>query len=99
MTTIRSTFPLSNFFGRFAEDKQAAINFRTKRLLPAIEEEKTIILDFSNVEAAPHSFLSALLAIPIRELGNRAYKRLKFRSANTEIRETLDFILDENVPD
>jgi hypothetical protein len=96
-----NTFYVSfeNFFGRFAEDKQAAINFRTKRLLPAIDEEKTIILDFSNVEAAPHSFLSALLAIPIRELGNRAYKRLKFRNANTEIRETLDFILDENVPD
>lgn len=88
-----------NFFGRFAEDKQSAINFRTKRLLPAIEEGKTVVLDFSNVEAAPHSFLSALLAIPIRELGNKAYKRLKFRNANTEIRETLDFILDENVPD
>ncbi|MBF0340380.1 MAG: STAS-like domain-containing protein [Magnetococcales bacterium] len=71
-----------NYFGRFAEDKQAAIQFRNRRLLPATREGKVVIFDFAGVESAPHSFLNALLAEPVRELGIKAFKRLKFRNTN-----------------
>lgn len=94
---ITLTVSIENFFGRYAEDKQAAINFRTNRLLPAISEGKRIfIFNFANVESSPHSFLSALLAVPIQQLGLKAYKQIKIRNATTDIKETIDFILDEN---
>lgn len=90
------TLSVYNYFGVYAEDKDAAIKQRNKRILPAIEEGKTIRLDFGKVQSAPHSFLSALLATPIKNLGLNAYKRIKILNANSEIRETIDFIFDDN---
>lgn len=87
---------VENFFGPYAEDKQAAIKVRDERLIPSLEEGKSLVIDFNNVESAPHSFLSALLATPAKRLGMKAYKKIKILNANPEIRETIDYILDEN---
>jgi len=85
-----------NYFGRHADDKQAAIAYRDKYLIKAIEEDKILVLDSGNVESSPHSFLNALLASPIRRLGMQAYKKIKITRATSEIRETLDYVLDDN---
>ncbi|GAB0058830.1 hypothetical protein SIID45300_03187 [Candidatus Magnetaquicoccaceae bacterium FCR-1] len=90
---------INNDFGRYAENKQEAINFKDRRLMPAIHEGKVIVFDFADVESAPHSFLNALLAEGVRALGLKAFKRLKFRNTTTSIRETIDYIFDENIPD
>lgn len=87
---------IHNFFGSYAEDKEAAIKFRDRHIFKAIEEGKTIILDFDRVTSAPHSFLSALIASPVKTLGISAFKKIKITNATAEIRETLDFIMDEN---
>jgi hypothetical protein len=87
-----------NHFGRFAEDKDAAIHFRDKYLLQAIEDDKVIEIDFQNVETAPHSFLSALLATPIQRMGIKAYKRVRPLNASGSIRQIFDGILDANTP-
>jgi hypothetical protein len=87
---------IENFFGKYAEDKEAAIKLRDKRIFPAIEEGKNVLINFENVVSSPHSFLSALLASPIKSLGMSSYKRIKFVNATPEIRETIDFILDDN---
>ncbi|MCG7961131.1 MAG: DUF4325 domain-containing protein [Candidatus Thiodiazotropha taylori] len=87
---------INNYFGSFAEDKEMAIRFRDGKLFTEIDQGKTILVDFENVTSAPHSFLSALLASPIKSLGMLAYKRFKFVNASPEIRETIDFILDDN---
>jgi hypothetical protein len=87
---------ITNYFGPNAEIKEEAIRFRDKRIVPAVNEGKSIKLDFDGVRSAPHSFLSALLATPIKLLGAKAYKRIKVINAPPEIRETVDFILDEN---
>lgn len=93
-----SSFPVSvyNYFGRYAENKEEAIRFRDQYLVPEIRRGKSVLLDFSNVVSSPHSFLSALLATPVRILGMQAYKLIKITNAPSEIRETIDYILDEN---
>ncbi|MGL1958684.1 MAG: DUF4325 domain-containing protein [Colwellia sp.] len=95
---LDSSFYLSikNYFGPYAEDKEAAINYRDSKLFPEVYAEKSIVVDFDDVESAPHSFLSGLFASPMKHLGMAAYKKIKFVNATPEIRETLDFILDEN---
>jgi len=85
-----------NFFGRMAENKIEAISFRDKYLIPAVDSGKSIVIDFQEVVSSPHSFLSALLATPIKKLGMGAYKKIKLLNTVSEIRETIDFILDEN---
>ena len=93
-----NTYYLSiyNFFGSFAEDKESAIKFRNEKLFPAIDDGSIILIDFENVTSAPHSFLSALLASPIKSLGMQAFKRFKIVNASAELRETIDFIFDDN---
>lgn len=86
----------ANFFGSHADVKDEAVNFRDRYLVPAIDAGKTVVLDFDNVRSSPHSFLSALIATPIRRLGMAAFKKIKVINATPEIRETIDFILDEN---
>jgi len=95
---VDSSFYLSikNYFGPYAEDKEAAIKYRDDRLFPEVYKDKSIVVDFDDVASAPHSFLSGLFASPVKYLGMTAYKRIKFVNATPEIRETLDFILDEN---
>lgn len=92
------TFYLSvyNYFGTYPEDKSAAIKYRDRVLLDAIASGKRILLDFDRVESSPHSFLNALLATPIKRLGMAAYKRIKIVNAKPDIRETIDFIFEDN---
>jgi hypothetical protein len=89
-------FSVRNYFGRYAEDKLLAIKLRDEKLLPVVEEGKTITIDFEEVISAPHSLLNALLATPIQRLGLAAFKKIKIVNASPEIRETIDFIMDEN---
>lgn len=87
---------IENYFGPYAEDKQSAINIRDEKILPSISQGKKIVIDFDHIKSAPHSFLSGLLATPIKRLGMKAYKRISILNASPEIRETIDYILDEN---
>ena len=95
-TESKLYFSIYNYFGSYAEDKEAAIKHRDTKLIPAVNEGKTIVIDFDNVSTAPHSLLSALVATPVKILGMAAYKKIRIVNANPEIRETLDFIFDEN---
>ena len=85
-----------NFFGKNAEIKSEAISHRDRYLLPAIDSGKRVRIDFAGVATSPHSFLNALLATPISALGINAYKKIKIVNASTDIRETIDYIFDEN---
>lgn len=87
---------VQNVFGKYAEDKEAAIGYRDRHILPALKNGRSLLIDFQNVQSAPHSFLSALLATPTKRLGMEVFKRVKIVNAVQEIRETIDFILDEN---
>ena len=69
---------------------------RDTKIIPALEAGKFVLLDFADVISAPHGFLNALLAAPIRALGMNAYKRIRITNAAPEIRETIDFIFDQN---
>jgi hypothetical protein len=90
---------VASHFGAYAEDKEVAIEYRNKELLPAVNAGKDIIIDFDTVVSAPHSFLSALLATPVQRYGMQAFRRMRILNAAPEIRETIDFIFQENTPD
>ena len=85
-----------NFFGKHADDKAAAISYRNRHLLAAVDAGQVVVLDFEGVETSTHSFLNALLASPIRRMGLQAYKRIKVTRAQPDIRETIDYVLDDN---
>ncbi len=90
---------VQNIFGLYPEDKSAAIKFRDTKILVEIEKNKRLVFDFDGVLSSPHSFLNALLATPIKILGMRSYKNIKIINALPEIRETIDFIFEDNTSD
>jgi uncharacterized protein DUF4325 len=94
----RYVVSIFNYFGKYAEDKDAAITFRDRRLMPAIELGKKIDLDFRDVETAPHSFLNALLATPVRRLGMKAYQFIRIYNAPGHVHEIIDQVLTDNLP-
>lgn len=87
-----------NYFGKYAEDKDAAISYRDRHLIPAVNQGKKIDLDFHEVETSPHSFLNALLATPIALLGPKAYQWIKVRNAPGAIHEIIDGVFEDNLP-
>lgn len=87
---------IRNYFGPYAEDKLAATQYRDRHLLPAVDRGEAVLIDFDGVVSAPHSFLSALLATAVQRMGMQAYKRIRVINASPEIRETIDYVLDEN---
>jgi hypothetical protein len=94
----RYSVSIFNYFGKYAEDKDAAITFRDRRLMPAIENGKKIDLDFRDVETAPHSFLNALLATPVRRLGVKAYQWIRVYNATGLIHEIIGKVMEDNLP-
>lgn len=90
-------FNMKNYFGEDAENKLEAINFRDRHLLPTIRDGKGVKLDFTDVKNSPHSFLNAMLADAVTELGEQAYRRIKIVNALSEIRDTIDYIIEDNL--
>ena len=92
----RNMLNIYNYFGKNAEDKAAAISYRDKHLFAAVDSGQIIVIDFDGVSSTTHSFLNALLASPIRRLGMSAYKRIRITRASSDIRETVDYVFDDN---
>ena len=53
--------------GGFAENKDVARELRITEILPALERNEEIILDFENVTAVTQSFIHALISDAIRK--------------------------------
>ena len=83
-----------NYCGERCEVKLEAINLRERKIISAIKKGEIVILDFSHAITATHSFLTALLADPIKILGLKSYKQIKIIGANETIRTTIDFVFD-----
>jgi Histidine kinase-, DNA gyrase B-, and HSP90-like ATPase len=87
---------LKNYFGIGIENKDLAKKIRDEKLLPALDKNRTLTIDFEDVVFATDSVLNAMLATPINRLGLPAYKRIKVINAASDIRVMLDFIFDDN---
>jgi len=63
MTTRITLVPGAN---RFAEDKEEARRLRLSRILPALEHQDKVVLDFREVSHATQSYVHALIGASCR---------------------------------
>ncbi|MEK9145610.1 MAG: STAS-like domain-containing protein [Elusimicrobiota bacterium] len=80
--------------GAFAENKDTARDIRIQEVLPALDREEEVVLDFSRVDAATQSFIHALISEPIRKHGSKAFDRIAFKSCNETIRKIIGIVAD-----
>jgi hypothetical protein len=80
--------------GSFAENKDIAREIRLKKLIPALEKNQNIILDFEKVDGATQSFIHALISDLIRKYGNDVLDRIQFKSCNDTVKAIISIVVD-----
>ena len=80
--------------GAFAENKDIAREIRLNDLIPALEKNKNVILDFENIEGATQSFVHALISDLIRKFGNEVLDKIQFKSCNNTVKGIISIVVD-----
>lgn len=80
--------------GSFAENKDIARDIRLKKLIPALDNNKNIVLDFKNVEGATQSFIHALISDLMRKYGNDVLDKIQFKSCNDTVKGIITIVVD-----
>ena len=78
----------------FAEDKDAAKQLRRQIIMPALAEEKKVILDFSSVTSSTQSFVHALVGEPLQKRGEGVLEQIEFRSCAPQIKSLVQLVVD-----
>ncbi len=80
--------------GAFAENKDIAREIRTQEIIPALDKNEEVILNFSKVDAATQSFIHALISDVLRKYGSDVLDRVSFKSCNETIRKIINIVVD-----
>jgi hypothetical protein len=75
--------------GSFAENKDVARELRVKRIMPALKNNKMVIIDFSGVTGATQSFMHALISDAIRHFGRDVFDKLLFKNCSPVVKEVV----------
>lgn len=84
--------PIYEIFGAFAENKDRAKKVRIESIMPTLSRGEEVVLDFARVDGATQSLVHALVADPIRQLGDVALENLIYTHANEDIQEIISIV-------
>jgi anti-sigma regulatory factor (Ser/Thr protein kinase) len=80
--------------GEFAENKDIARDIRVREILPALEKNEDVTLDFQRVGAATQSFVHALISDVLRKYSDDALDRISFKSCNETVKQIISIVVD-----
>jgi len=85
---------LLSIVGSFAENKDLARDIRIKKIIPALEKEEEITLDFNGIESATQSFIHALISDLIRNYGVEVLDKIIFKNCNDTTKKIINIVVD-----
>ena len=80
--------------GAFAENKDVARDIRIREIIPTLENNEKVILDFERIDAATQSFVHALMSDVLRKYGSEALDHISFKSCNDTVRKIIGIVMD-----
>jgi len=80
--------------GAFAENKDVARDIRIQEIMPALEKNEEVQLDFQRVDAVTQSFVHALISDALRKYDSDALERISFKSCNDTVRKIVNIVVD-----
>ncbi|MBI3031862.1 STAS-like domain-containing protein [Candidatus Woesearchaeota archaeon] len=80
--------------GSFAENKDIARDIRLNTIIPALQKNKEIILNFDGIEAVTQSFIHALISDLIRKHGSRVLDSISFKKCNESVKKIISIVID-----
>ena len=88
------TILISKFAGTFAENKDSAREIRLKRIMPELEKNKEVTLDFEGVTGATQSFVHALISDVIRRHGEDVLDLIIFKNCSPTVKEIIRLVTE-----
>lgn len=79
--------------GSFAENKDIAKDIRLTRIIPALDRNEEVVLDFGGVDSVTQSFIHALISDLIRKYGSDVLDQIYFRSCNKTVQGIIDIVV------
>jgi hypothetical protein len=80
--------------GGFAEDKDEARRIRKEEILPSLEQNRTLVLDFSDVNYATQSYIHALIGEAFQRYGERLLGHVEFKNCSASLRSVIELVVD-----
>jgi len=80
--------------GAFAENKDVARDIRINEIIPALNQDKEVTLDFEKVDVATQSFVHALISDILRKYGATALERIFFKSCNITVKKIIRIVVE-----
>jgi hypothetical protein len=80
--------------GAFAENKDVARDIRVQEIMPALDGNGEIQLDFRRVDVATQAFIHALISDALRKHGSDALDRIAFKSCNDTVKKIVNIVVD-----
>lgn len=80
--------------GSFAENKDVARNVRMNEIIPSLENNEEVTLDFEKVGAVTQSFIHALISDLFRKYGSDVLDRIVFKSCNDTVQQIINIVTD-----
>ena len=79
----------------FAENKDVGQKIRIKEIMPQLEIDEEVILNFDKIHRASQSFIHSLISDPIRKYGvDKTLKLITFKSCNNSVKQIIGIVLD-----
>ncbi len=79
----------------FAENKDIGQDIRLTDIMPELEKDEEIILNFENIDSASQSFIHSLISEPIRKYGpDKTLKMILFKSCNDRVKAIISIVVD-----
>lgn len=83
------TIKLAKLTGAFAENKDIAREIRLKKIMPALEHDREITLDFAGIDSVTQSFIHALISDALRVYGSKSLDKISFKSCNETVKKII----------
>jgi DNA-binding IscR family transcriptional regulator len=90
MTKIK-IFPV---VGNFAENKDRARDIRVNEIIPALDRNEEVILDFEKIESATQSFIHTLISDLMRKYGSEILDKISFKNCNEITKKIITIVVD-----
>lgn len=80
------------YIGNYGENKDMAKQIRIEKILPSLENEEEITIDFEKVTGVTQSFIHALLADPIRKYPEIIFDKVTFKNCTDSVKVVIEIV-------
>ncbi len=78
----------------FIDDKDRAREIRVNMIMPALESDRRVAIDFRNVQTSTQSFVHALIGEVLGRFKEPVLEKLEFRKCSSQLKSLIELVVD-----